>query len=90
MLNKAPIPEPILNAPMLLAGLELHYDAFLELTKTRQHSVNGTELPIHWKEYFDYCNAYGITGEQREDFIHILQKLDDKYLNYRRSKQNAT
>lgn len=90
VLNKAPIPEPILNAPMLFEGLQLHYEAFLELTRTRQHTVNGTELPIHWKEYLDYCSAYSIDGEQRDDFVYVLKQLDDRYLSYRRLKQNAT
>ena len=86
MLARNPIPEAIRNAPELLPGLGLYYDAFLELSPSRGRTALGEELAINWKDLHDYCSVYGIEGDQKEDFLVILRYLDQEFLNYKREK----
>lgn len=48
----------------------------------------GEELAINWKDLHEYCYVYGIKGDQKEDFLIILRRLDQEYLTYKREKQN--
>jgi hypothetical protein len=38
--------------------------------------------PITNLSMMDYCDRNGIVGEQREDFLWILPRLDHKYLEW--------
>jgi len=75
-----PLPDRIQNAPELNLGLELFYIGFLELTSCRQ--VGMGIGPITNLSMMDYCDRNGIVGEQREDFLWILPRLDHKYLEW--------
>ena len=90
ILAKNPIPAAIRNAPELLPGLGFYYSAFLELSPSRGRTVMGEEIGIHWKDLHDYCSIYGITGEQKEDFLTIMRHLDHEYLSYKRSKMSES
>lgn len=79
-----PLPPKIANAPVLLQGLSFFYEAFLDLTTTRQLYESG-EGPISWLAINAYCNHYGIVGEQREDMEIILAKMDGEYLVWKRA-----
>jgi len=68
-------PEPILNKPVLLQGLELFYDAFIDLSTCR---IMGG--PIPFTAYLTYCDHYQIEGTQRERLIGRVQRLDRFYL----------
>ena len=63
-------------------GLELFYMAFMDLTSCRGQSY-GSEGPIGWLSINDYCRVHGIIGEQREDLIYHVQRLDAAYLEYK-------
>lgn len=38
--------------------------------------------PIPWTAVNEYCNTYGIHGEQREDMFYHVEHLDDVYRDY--------
>lgn len=61
-------------------GLALYYLGFLALTSGRQM---GMALgPISYMQMVDYCQAHEIEGEQREDFLWLVSRLDLKYLEW--------
>lgn len=73
-----PIPDRIQNAPDLWLGLGLYYRGFLDLTSDRQ--IGMAVGPIPMSVILEYCARYGIEGEQQEDFIWLVARLDQKYL----------
>lgn len=75
-----PLPEKIRNAPTLHMGSELYYAGFLDLTSCR--SLGHVVGPVSYLTMLDYCNAHAILGEQRDDFLWIVPRLDQKYLNW--------
>ena len=84
-----PLPDKIQNAPELLLGLELYYKAFMDLTSCRGQ-VYGTEGPISWLSINDYCLIHGIMGEQQEDLMYHIQRLDSVYLEHKTKKLKST
>lgn len=80
-----PLPDTILNAPILFQGLELYYLGFKDLTTCRSQGY-GSEGPINYMMIHDYCKIYEIEGEQREDFFFHLGALDQVYLKYKAKK----
>ena len=74
-----PIPEKIANAPELALGLELFYQGFLDLSSCR--ALGQVCGPIPMTAILEYCLVHEIEGDQREDFVWILQRLDNKYLD---------
>ncbi len=75
-----PLPSRIQNAPELWLGSELFYMAFLDLTSCRQI---GTALgPIPLLSILEYCVFHGIVGEQQDDLVWFVQRLDQKYLQW--------
>lgn len=83
-INNFPIPEVIKNAPDLMVGLELFYNAFVELNSSRQFGFS--EGPIPWKAIHDYCDANEIQGEQRSDLFYFVNEMDSEYLEILREK----
>lgn len=61
-------------------GLGLFYRGFLDLTSDRQ--LGMAVGPIALSVILDYCDRYDIMGEQREDFIWLVTRLDYKYLDW--------
>ena len=60
----------------------------MDLTSGRGQSY-GTEGPISWLSINEYCVIHGIIGEQREDLIYHVQKLDEVYLKFKTKKLTA-
>jgi len=87
--QKLPLPDRIKNAPELLLGLEIFYMAFMDLTSCRGQGY-GTEGPISWLSINEYCVIHGIIGEQRDDLIYHVQKMDEAYLKFKAKKLKAT
>jgi hypothetical protein len=75
-----PLPEAIRNAPSLWLGLELYYNAFLELCTCRQIGNAVGAIPL--TSVIEYCKAFEIEGEQQEDLLWLIQRLDHKYLEW--------
>lgn len=86
--ERRPPPARIANAPDLLPGLELFYLAFMDLTSCRGQGY-GTEGPISWLTIDDYAARCGYLGEQREDLIYHMQRMDAEYLKYKTKKLEA-
>lgn len=75
-----PLPDRIRNAPELNIGSELYYIGFLDLTSCR---ILGMGLgPIPLLAILEYCLIKGIEGEQQEDFVWFVQRLDSRYLEW--------
>lgn len=75
-----PLPEAIANAPSLWTGLELYYNAFLELSSCRKIGQAVGSIPF--TSMIDYCSAFEIEGSQQEDLLWLMQRLDHKYLEW--------
>jgi len=81
-----PIPDRIKNKPKLTTGLNLYYDAFLELQFDR-----GQNDRIPWSIIVKYAEYYDFDEIQTERLIYFIRKLDEvfiKRLNKKRSKEN--
>lgn len=68
-----------MNAPELELGLQLYYIGFLDLSSCRP-VVGEVFGPIPFLSILEYCLIHEIEGEQREDFVWLIQRLDLKYL----------
>lgn len=84
------LPDKVKNAPQLLRGLSLYYNAFQELTSCRAFGMGVG--PIPWQAINDYCLTYEITDEQREDMFFYIGVLDATYRTHveTKSKQDKT
>lgn len=71
------LPEKIKNAPELLRGLVLYYNAFQDLSSCR--NLGMSLGPIPWDAINGYCLTYDITGEQREDMFYFVNVMDSVY-----------
>lgn len=74
------LPDRIQNAPELWMGNELYYSGFIDLTSSRPM---GFALgPLSLLTILEYCYMMDIEGEQREDFLWLIPRLDAKYLEW--------
>ena len=83
--ERLPFPQAIQNAPELIMGLELFYGAYLDLDGDRPSG--WTVRPIPWTVLVDYCVAYNITGEQREDLLYFVRRMDKAYIHHTTTKE---
>jgi hypothetical protein len=72
------IPDIYANAPRLRNGLDLFYYGFLQLSPERD--VGDTVGLISRQVILTYCAEYDISGEQKEDFVFLVQQLDRAYI----------
>lgn len=79
-----PIPEKIRNAPTLGKGLEIFYNAFIELNSCRSIGMDMGEIP--WVAIAKYAEVHEFEGEQRDDLFYFAQALDSAYISYRQSR----
>lgn len=75
-----PVPERIQNAPELEQTWQLYYQGFLDLNSTR--AMGMSMGPISYMTMVEYCFVNNVDGEQREDFIWLVARLDQKYLKW--------
>lgn len=75
-----PLPDRIREAPELHLGLNLFYTGFLDLTSERQLGLGLGPIPTI--AILEYCHMRGIKGEQAEDFLWLIKRLDKKYLDW--------
>lgn len=86
--QRRPLPDFIQNAPELLLGLEFYFNAFLSLTTCRINGFGVGQIP--WTAIKDYCDVYGIDGDDREDMFYVIQKMDKEYIKLVSSKKPTT
>ncbi|APL99129.1 tail chaperonin [Bordetella phage MW2] len=82
-----PLPNSIQNAPELNLGLELFYTGFLDLTSCRQTGMSLGPIPM--LSILEYGMIHGIEGEQLDDFVWFVQRLDQKYLEWSRNRAKS-
>jgi hypothetical protein len=82
-----PIPDRILNAPRLMCGLEVFYNAFTDLNSTRSHGFGPT--PISWVDIKDYAYFYGFDPMLTSDLLYHIRRMDNKHLERVAAKQKA-
>jgi hypothetical protein len=78
-----PMPDRIQNAPKLLPGLQLFFQAFLDLDTER------TEGPIPFTSIAAYSQFFDFEEDQAEDLFYIVRKLDGLILKRRAEKRKA-
>ena len=87
--RKRPLPERIANAPDLFTGLELIFDAFIELNTTRQSGWGPGPIPSN--AILDHCFYLGLNDDETVDMIYFIRKMDQAFLTYmtRKNKDSA-
>lgn len=80
-----PPPESIQNAPELLGGLSLYYEAFFDLDTCR--SEGGGRIP--WTAMETYAARLGIEdGDDFDRFVYLIREMDQECLGVLKSKAN--
>ena len=80
MRERVPLPDRIQNAPSLMPGLELYYEAFMDLMTSRSTGFgNG---PIWWKTVQDYAKDNEFSDDQREDLHYHIREMDTVYMKH--------
>ena len=85
MRERLPLPDRMQNAPSLLPGLHMYYQAFLDLTSCRMLGIS--EGPIPWTATQQYAVILELNDEMRDDLHYYIREMDNAYLKYKKSKQ---
>ena len=83
-----PVPDSFKNVPELFEGLDLYLTAFMELQSCR-FSGSGYVAPISFLTMVEYCEKCGVVGEQAEDLIFLVSRMDEAYLRHLSEKTRA-
>ena len=70
-----PVPQAILNKPILEEGLDFYLKAYFTLDSERTHAEGAR--PIPWSKMVLYAETYGFAEDLLEDFVHLLTALDN-------------
>lgn len=81
----APLPDRIANAPELIEGLELYFQAFLDLDGERDTGMGIGSIP--WSKVKEYANFYDFDDEQTEDLFFFIKRMDSAYIKRQNAKQ---
>jgi hypothetical protein len=84
-----PIPERILNAPVLEANLEMFFAAFFELDTDRPQGMMGIGR-IPWAAIQHYGVANHYDAEQLDDLHRFIRAMDNAHLERLESKKVTT
>lgn len=76
-----PIPDRILNAPVLREGMQWYVDVFNVLSPSRPSS-QGYVARIPYPAFSMYCTDEGIDGPQREDMFYLITAMDNHFVNW--------
>jgi hypothetical protein len=82
------IPDVLLNRPLLYLDLEIYWDAFIELSRTR--SIGFVANPINITDisnYLDFLEIY-VMSERRE-YVKWIWYLDSIYMKYLQDTENS-
>lgn len=74
-----PLPKFMEEAPDLLPGLEVFYDAFKELSGDRSFGF-GAIGSIWWSSLDTYAIRNGFTGDDYDYFMEIMHAMDTEYV----------
>lgn len=73
---RLPVPQAIIDAPSLAPGLEIYYDAFVELLSCR--NMQGS---IPWTAIEEYRVASGLDSES--NLLFLVRRMDAAYLKWK-------
>lgn len=79
-----PLPRAIQNAPELWPGLELYFNAWVELDSCR--AIGMVAGPIPWTAVEEYSKASGLDDEQRSRLHRLIRAMDVLYMEHQRGK----
>ena len=68
----------IKNKPVLLPGLELYLQAFLDLNSERNHNFGLMRIP--WSSIKNYADHYNFNEEQTENLFYFINRMDNANL----------
>jgi hypothetical protein len=87
--RKKALPERIQNAPNLFTGLELFFQAFVELNTNRNTGWSAGPIPGWCID--DYADRLELTKEEAEDLTYHIRMMDQAFLKYsaRKNKEKA-
>lgn len=75
------LPGKILDAPSLLPGLDIFFEAFLDLTSSRMQGVNGPG-PIPFSEIDAWARRYEIDEDTFERLQLFIRRMDKVYIEH--------
>ena len=87
--RKKALPERIQNAPNLLMGLELYFQAFVELNTSRSTGWSAGPIPS-WC-ISEYADRLELSEEETEDLHYHIRMMDQEFLKYtaRKNKEKT-
>jgi hypothetical protein len=87
--RKRPLPERIQNAPELLTGLELYFEAFIELNTCRSTGWSPGPIPAWCID--EYSCRLNLTEDEAEDLLYHIRKMDAAFLEHiaKKNKDSA-
>ena len=66
-------------------GLELYWDAFLDLSTCRPTGMGMG--PIPWSAIRDYAVTFDFDVDQHEDLYHFIRVMDNAFIEHHRNKK---
>jgi hypothetical protein len=87
--NRMPIPERVMQAPLLIPGLDFYLTAFLTLSSERQVGMGEGRIP--WSKTKDYALHYGLDDVEFDILWELITRVDGAYLEWqsKRSRKDA-
>lgn len=85
---RRPLPKKIQNAPELMLGLELYWNAFWDLSTCRASGLGAG--PIPWLAVRDYALTFEFDEEQQEDLFYLVRLMDNEFLIHHQNKEKKS
>lgn len=79
-----PLPKAAQDMPDLALGLELYWDAFLDLSTCRGGMGDG---PIPWTVARQYAEQLDMDEDEFEEMWFILSRMDETWLKHQDKKR---
>ena len=74
------IPDRIANAPQLMDGLDLYWEAFMDLTTDRPSGFGVGAIP--WSAIKRWADHYEIGGEDFDYLVTYIRAMDGAYMKF--------
>lgn len=84
--RKRPLPDKVANAPQLLTGLDIYWDAYVALSTCRPPAFAGV-MPIPWASVDAYARAQDFDEEQHYRLWYCVSMMDKEFTRYVKSKE---
>lgn len=77
--SKSPIPDKILNAPILREDLTFYLQAYLELETERPVGFGLYRIP--WHSIMQYGEYYQLTEDEADRLLFFIRQIDNAIIN---------